>query len=242
MTTRSSPSKSQSPTDGKACSTRETASGAESKPTSPASTPSLESTTGWHVKLALAVRAKVLPGGPQERNIEAIEPDVRDVLRSVAKGDSSWPLLLLGGVGRGKTCAALCLMDRVSGGGWRICKTVHEMTAELIKASRSELFCGGAYPVSGDEWWRRWGDAKLTILDEIGSRGAVTDHHYESVKQAIDLRHGKPCICISNLSLPEIELLYDDRVASRLACGTVIEMVCVDRRLPDTKRTQQQPT
>src|SRR5262249_12878111 len=79
--------------------------------------------------------------------------------------------------------------------------------------------------------WERIANAPLIVLDEIGSKERVSDHHYETVKGVLDKRHGRPLICISNLNLDEIKNVYDDRIASRLAAGTVFELLGEDRRL-----------
>ena len=71
----------------------------------------------------------------------------------------------------------------------------------------------------------------FVILDEIGGRDRVSDHHYEAVKTLLDVRQGKPLMVLSNLGLSEIEKVYDDRIASRLATGTIVRVDAKDRRL-----------
>lgn len=133
-----------------------------------------------------------------------------------------WPITMLGPVGTGKTCAALCLLDMV---GTRRYTTVQTMCDELIASQRDDSDHG---PTA---WWNRWARAKCCVLDELGTRDKVSEFQYECVKKAIDLRDGAPLVCISNASLRELASLYDDRIASRLAAGTVIHFTGDDRRL-----------
>jgi hypothetical protein len=86
-------------------------------------------------------------------------------------------------------------------------------------------------PVSLLELWEEIGSSYLVVLDEVGSRSSVSDHHYEQVKRLIDVREGKPLVVCSNLSLPELLSVYDDRIISRLAGGTVVCVHGPDRRV-----------
>lgn len=136
--------------------------------------------------------------------------------------EGRWPMLMLGPVGTGKTCAALCLLDLV---GRRRYTTVQVMCDSLITAQRDDAERGPA------DWWNRWAQATCCVLDELGTRDKVSEFQYECVKKAIDLREGAPLICISNATVKELAALYDDRIASRLAGGTVIHFAGKDRRL-----------
>jgi hypothetical protein len=51
------------------------------------------------------------------------------------------------------------------------------------------------------------------------------------VKTAIEERHNRPLVVVSNLTLSEIATNYDARIASRLAAGTVFETAGEDQRL-----------
>ena len=78
--------------------------------------------------------------------------------------------------------------------------------------------------------WEEWSSARLTVLDELGIREAVTSASYEVMAKAIDSRENKPAVYISNLPLDGIKQVYDRRISSRLAAGTVITM-SGDRRV-----------
>lgn len=80
--------------------------------------------------------------------------------------------------------------------------------------------------------FKDWNDSVLGVCDEIGSRNTVSDAHYEILKKLIDLRESKPSVYISNLAPNRIAEVYDDRIASRLQGGTVIDMTnWPDRRI-----------
>ena len=75
--------------------------------------------------------------------------------------------------------------------------------------------------------------APLLVIDELGLRDRVSDFHLETVETAIDIRtrSSRPLLVCSNLDLSVIGKMYDDRVFSRLAAGTVVELVGKDRRI-----------
>ena len=89
----------------------------------------------------------------------------------------------------------------------------------------------GMRPDTPRAWWDRYSELKCVVLDELVSRDKVSDFGYGTVYRAIDRRHGKPLVVCSNGTLEIIGQVYDDRIASRLAAGTVIEMTGSDRRL-----------
>ena len=139
-----------------------------------------------------------------------------------------WPLVFVGDVGTGKTCAALCLLDWVSKS--RKYYTVPDLCDELIAVQNGHREYGQRKDTLVS-WWERWREAACCAVDELGSRTKVSDFQYESVKRAIDLREDRPAVFISNLSLDELAKVYDDRIASRLAGGTVIHFTGDDRRI-----------
>lgn len=142
-------------------------------------------------------------------------------------------MTFIGPAGTGKTCAALALLDIVDGA--RKFWVAADMLEELIACQKGEL-TRGERNVNMQEFWDGWRNAALAVLDEIGGRERVSDFHYETIKRAIDFRESRPAIFISNLPLDSrdsgsIRSIYDDRIASRLAGGTVIRFTGRDRRL-----------
>lgn len=144
-------------------------------------------------------------------------------------GKLPWPLFLHGPAGTGKTCTGLCLLDFAGGEFY----TVAGLCSTLIQAQQGRLEWshegrgGNLWP---EQVWDRIAKAPLLVLDDLGGRDKVTDAHYETVKTAIDERHGKPFVVTSNLSLKKISALYDERIFSRLSAGTVLHLEGQDRR------------
>lgn len=171
------------------------------------------------------------PHLPRVRRVpEAILDALRGELRDLVTGKSPWPLYLHGKAGVGKTCAALCLLD-YAGGEYH---TVSGLCDLLIRAQQGRLEWSNV-GVGGTLWpeqvWDKIAKAPLLVLDELGTREKVSDAHYEVVKTAIDERHGKPFVVISNHSLETVAALYDERIFSRLSAGTVLLLEGKDRRL-----------
>jgi DNA replication protein DnaC len=160
----------------------------------------------------------------------AVDKTLREALRATSFAEMPWPLFIHGPAGTGKTCAALCLLDHAGGAYF----TVASLCQEVIDSQLGRLhWCHEGR--SGTLWpymfWRKVRGEPLVVLDELGCRDNVSDHGYETIKQLLDERQGRPLIAISNHSLQTLEKIYDDRIASRLAAGTVVELQGADRRL-----------
>ena len=167
------------------------------------------------------------------RTRNQIDSGIRAMINHVVRGESPWPLVLFGGAGRGKTCAALCVLDY-----WLIeykQRGVYAITSEVVsslgKARCNRLFYPGGFLCSEETLWGDWESYGIVCIDELGMRDEVSDTHFEAVKLAIDHRHNKPAIFVSNIRLSELVGNYDTRIASRLRAGTVIEFTGPDRRI-----------
>lgn len=155
------------------------------------------------------------------------KPIAEAIWDCIYHGMTPWPLVLTGPPGTGKTCAALCVLDLVR--GYCYSQTLDGACKELIAAMKGEV--PGAPSIDSEiAWWDRWKQAECTLLDEIGQRNP-SDYTFEVVKRAIDARHGRPAIFVSNLPLAQLRNAYDERVFSRLNAGTAIEMAGRDRRV-----------
>ncbi len=171
------------------------------------------------------------------RDIDAIDPRLRSKIAEVCSGDAGWPLTIIGPAGTGKTCAALCMLDRVVGvqdgptGGRR-----YITAADLVRKVNS--YRRGEQPQAEESFWDHWQRSKIVTVDEIGAREKVSDAHYEILKMAIDLQQDQPAVFLSNLSIATLAEIYDDRIASRLQFGTVIDL----EGWPDRRVMQQNAT
>jgi DNA replication protein DnaC len=146
--------------------------------------------------------------------LDLVDSGLRAVFRRLVTAEAPWPLFLYGDVGTGKTAAALCLCDHVENSYYR--------TVRALADNRMS---------KGDDL-SHIGTVRLAVLDEIGAREKVGDLFYDVVKDFLEARerHHHVAVYISNLDVQTVASLFDDRVADRLACGTVFQLSGVSRR------------
>ena len=111
--------------------------------------------------------------------------------------------------------------------------TATGLAEALIEAQQGRLLYErpSAETLWPDAFWKLMERRSLVVLDELATRERVSDHAYDSVKRLIDTRFGLPLVVLSNVSIARIGEVYDDRIASRLAAGTVVCIKGRDRRL-----------
>lgn len=172
-------------------------------------------------------QARVVYHEAKLRRPDLIDPDLKRTIRALCAGELPWPLFLWGPPGTGKTCAALLLLDHASGMYW----TPDELAEDMILASKGQVHYESGRGVTPKALWREIGQRPLVVVDELGVRSKVGEWQYQCLKRLLDAREGKPLVGISNLNLKEIVQVYDDRIASRLAAGTVFHLAGKDRRL-----------
>lgn len=168
----------------------------------------------------------------KEREMDQVDLTLRRTMRMLLDGEKPWPLFLHGEPGSGKTCALMCLVDHCGGG---VYVTLGDLCRALIDAQhgRTAFYdLGAGITRTEGELWRDWGNGNVCVLDEIGTREKVSEHHYSTLQMALDRRNdpNRPLVVVSNVDLKGSATLYDDRIASRLASGMVIETTG-DRRL-----------
>lgn len=184
------------------------------------------------VRLKQRPNPKVFHETCKYRTRDETPEDIVAAMRAVALGKQPWPLFAWGPAGVGKTCAALVLLDYTAAPNYYW--TVEGLCEHLIACDKGQIDTGGIHPVtvSRREFWKTLGRSELVVLDELGTRTNVTDHHAEAVKRVFDIREGKPLVVISNLRASDLEAVYGDRIVSRAAAGTIIDWShYADRRL-----------
>lgn len=163
----------------------------------------------------------------KERDISQVPLAVRSAVRACAKGESRWPLVVMGPPGVGKTCAGLCVLDYTTGFYY----TAGGLAEDIILAMKGQLATPRGTSVGVPQLWRELRESALVVLDEVGDRAKVSDHAYECAKRLLDAREMAPLVVLSNLDLAGIAATYDDRITSRLAAGTLVRLSGPDRRL-----------
>ncbi len=161
---------------------------------------------------------------------------MKNLFNRLISGCEAWPLMLYGPPGIGKSCFALCLIDYAGGHYYRM-----DEFAKLVnnckfgrEVRRTNL--GNEIDFTEDMLWEQLRNTNFAVIDEIGTRGEVTDAHYQALYGFLTAREFKPHLVISNFSLPELdgscgkEPLYDVRITSRLSAGAIVELGGVDRR------------
>lgn len=150
----------------------------------------------------------------RQRSVEQVDASLRQMFADLIAGRKPWPLLLYGEPGVGKTCAALCLCDTAA-------------TAALLTV---DALCGQIMHGDERELWPWLAAKELAVVDELGARQTIGDLHYSALKGFCDARDGKPTVYIANGAPQSLRTLYDDRIFSRIACGSWFELRGADRR------------
>lgn len=166
--------------------------------------------------------------------MDGVDERMRSVFRRLIENKERWPLFLFGSPGRGKTCAALALLDYVP---WNIrCEESRDGIPPLVHYEAGGRYWTAEQLVGflfGNDWPDDIRKCRLAVLDELGERSKNTDVNYTTVKRFADERDRKPTIYISNLSPNDIASAYDDRIASRVLCGTCFDLTGPDRRMSE---------
>lgn len=178
------------------------------------------------------------------RRREEIDQTVRKVIIECVAGRSPWPLLLWGGPGRGKTCAALCLLDQTVGPYLtvpKLCQTI--IDCQKDKCTSKDIFqlSSGAVLTKWNPSWTVWNVTPtqlwehmrawaFVVLDELGGRDVASEAHREAVKLTLDARSSKPLVLCSNKCPEELKRIYGGPISSRLEGGTICEVTGPDRR------------
>jgi chromosomal replication initiation ATPase DnaA len=165
-----------------------------------------------------------------ERHFHLLPEELRHIIEALCDGHGRWPLFLHGKVGRGKSYAALCLFDRVGGSEfWSMPDFIEKY--RRVKDGRewwSNIGNGGYWTV--DSWWQYITRLPLLVLDDVALHEENNQIQTETLFRALEARTRLPLVVTSNRDPDGIGLSYDDRIRSRLCCGTIYELEGDDLR------------
>lgn len=164
------------------------------------------------------------------RAIDQVPPALWQLFRELCEGQHKWPLYVYGPPGAGKSCAALCLVDRVQGAKFWHMPALDEQIRD-IKAGTAEYYntgSGGKWTMKN--WWVSFAKLPLVVLDDVGIPEVSSDTQSETLFMALEAREGRPLICTSNINSADIETAYNSRVHSRMCSGTIHNLMGRDRR------------
>lgn len=178
--------------------------------------------TGPRIKrLRLRPAAEVIVEKSKLRTMKGVAVGVHKQMAAVATGKAPWPLYFFGPPGRGKTMAALCLLDRCYlPYGYHTCKGLRDL---IITAQQGKETAEYPYGIHLNDVWRSIRQANIVVLDELGVSEKVSDHHYDTVVGVLDTREFEPLVVISNVPPEGLRSIYDERIWSRACCGTIVD-------------------
>lgn len=152
-----------------------------------------------------------------------------------------WPIYLFGDAGRGKSyaMAAVYTLWKHPGACWRDLSGLLRLVTRIRSSdagyvSEWHQATGRNYDVWESTVFDTIRNASLVCLDDIGLR-TPTDAMYDVLYELVNLRAGKPTMLTGNLKPQEVAKVYDDRIASRILSGCLIEVAGKDRRLSGVK-------
>lgn len=150
-------------------------------------------------------------------------PKMQSALSQAMTFQSEWPWYIHGAAGRGKTFAAAWIYLRWPAGG--LCAPTWFDAGTIIRALTAARADGGGGRITNTVQ-----DAGLIVVDDLGTRDP-TGPQLDALKALIDARGSRPMIVTGNLSPEEMAVKLDERIASRLCAGIVIEVKGEDKRM-----------
>ena len=178
------------------------------------------------------------PPGYESALISKVPEAALNAIRGL-KESRRWPLLLTGNVGAGKTCAAACLYGAYSRMPmWHraddlLLGMATGRTDGIFVDVKNELNEVERRKLAFNTFVSRVGSTTCLFLDDLGTR-RPTESMLQAMFDIMEYRKGKALVVTTNLSVQGIAELFDDRIADRFACGTIIKFEGDSRR----ERTQ----
>lgn len=165
----------------------------------------------------------------KRREMGKVASDLVGVFRSCVDGKVDWPLTIFGRQGCGKTCAALALLDYTTNGEyWTLARMAESLTlcrsgaySRLVKTGE-EITVTATYTIL-KFWDQVIQKPDLVVVDELALRSRASDHMYETLKETLDVREGRPLILLTNIdpNSSGFDEIYDARITSRMRSGTM---------------------
>ena len=174
------------------------------------------------------------PRGYSGATREQIRPKQRAEIKAACES-GLWPLILAGSVGTGKTCAAAViygcfgqlpmwyraddlLMSMAIGRSGSVRVEAMNDLGELVTSE-----------IQYNKFVGRITNRSAVFLDDLGTRKS-SEATYQALFDLLEWRKGRPLIITTNKTLAELAALYDDRIADRLAAGSVVKFTGPSRR------------
>lgn len=183
----------------------------------------------------LMPRQQARPRGYESAVADQIPADQRNKIRQACV-QGQWPMLLSGSVGSGKTCAAACVYGCF--GRLPLWYRADDLLMQIGQARsgtpiRTECTREDGTVVVRELPYAKWETScrnrSAIFLDDLGVR-AASEAMRQSLFDLLEWRKGQPLVITSNKSLSELAAMYDDRIADRIAAGTVVRFVGPSRR------------
>lgn len=143
------------------------------------------------------------------------------------------PAYVYGSVGVGKSAIAAVICDE-SDGRWIAAQDAIAQV-QRCRSDGSVMLPGALYESYECDLWKRWSRPHLLVIDDIGISG-FTETQYAILCKLADIRQKLRTIYTSNLSPEELKKAYDERIVSRVCCGTIVELTGPDSRTAGAER------
>lgn len=144
-------------------------------------------------------------------------------------------LLFSGGVGRGKSYAAMQIYHRVS--PFRLPAYDHDIAWFITQAELNLLFLEAHESTRNSaDLLKKTTACKLLVLDDLGTRtpsAAYLDFLYAAVDRRYNERQEKGTIVTTNLDANRIRCEFGEAMLSRIASGRIYKFEGEDRRLTE---------
>ncbi len=163
------------------------------------------------------------PEGYESLDEKLCDPEAIAVIRSIAS-KKAFPIYIFGATGRGKSFLAALLYCRWSGLHAKFVR--YGDLVEKVVESSSKQFRSP---------WEAVKEASLLVVDEIGI-GVSNDWKTEIMWKLLEVRKDKPLILTGNLEPKELAGHFDQRIKSRLAGGSLLELCGRDRRADNLQK------